>query len=43
VQPLFQKKGGYVYILPDTKPLEEVFPNLRVQAVMNGGVSTSLK
>lgn len=26
VRPLFQKKGGYVYILPDTKPLEEVFP-----------------
>ncbi|MBC9032757.1 hypothetical protein IAG41_10175 [Sphingomonas sp. JC676] len=36
VQPLFQRKGGYVYVLPDTKPLEEVFPRLRVQAVMNG-------
>ena len=30
VQPVFQKKGGYVYVLPDTKPLEEVFPRLRV-------------
>jgi hypothetical protein len=34
---LFQKKGGYVYVLPDTKPLEEVFPRLRVQALMSGG------
>lgn len=37
VRTLFQKAGGYVYVLPDTKPLEEVFPRLRVQAVMNGG------
>lgn len=37
VQPLFQKKGGYVYVLPDTKPLEEVFPRLRVQALGSGG------
>lgn len=35
----FQKKGGYVYVLPDTKPLEEVFPRLRVQAHMNIGAS----
>ena len=28
VRPLFQSKGGYVYILPDTKPLEAVFPRL---------------
>lgn len=33
LRPQFQKKGGYVYILPDTKPLEEVFPRLRVQAL----------
>ena len=31
VRPLFQKKGGYVYVLPDTKPLEAVFPRLYVQ------------
>lgn len=31
VSPLFRKKGGYVYVLPDSKPLEEVFPRLRVQ------------
>jgi hypothetical protein len=29
LRPQFQKKGGYVYVLPDTKPLEEVFPRLR--------------
>lgn len=37
VRPAFQRKGGIVYILPDTKPIETVFPRLRVQAVMNGG------
>lgn len=31
VRPLFRKKGGIVYILPDSKPIEEVFPRLRVQ------------
>ncbi|WP_019832362.1 hypothetical protein [Sphingomonas sp. PR090111-T3T-6A] len=36
LSPLFRKKGGYVYVLPDTKPIEEVFPRLRVQAAMNG-------
>lgn len=36
VRPLFQKKGGYVYILPDTKPIETVFPSLLVQAVTTG-------
>lgn len=35
VRPLFQKKGGYVYVLPDTKPLEIVFPSLRVQSFNN--------
>jgi hypothetical protein len=39
LRPSFQKKGGYVYVLPDSKPLEVVFPRLRVQAVMNGGAS----
>jgi len=37
VRPLFLKKGGYVYILPDTKPLETVFPNLLAQPFRNGG------
>lgn len=37
VRPLFQKKGGYVYVLPDTKPLEAVFPRLQVQSIVNGG------
>lgn len=35
VRPLFQKKGGYVYVLPDTKSLEEVFPRLRLQAALD--------
>lgn len=35
VSPLFRKKGGYVYILPDSKPIEEVFPRLRVQPFLN--------
>ena len=33
LRPLFRKKGGYVYVLPDTKPIEEVFPRLRVHAL----------
>jgi hypothetical protein len=33
LRPLFQRKGGYVYVLPDTKPIEQVFPRLRVQAL----------
>ncbi|GGB36192.1 hypothetical protein GCM10011380_26970 [Sphingomonas metalli] len=32
LRPLFRGKGGYVYVLPDSKPLEEVFPRLRVYA-----------
>jgi hypothetical protein len=39
VRPLFQKRGGYVYILPDTKPLEVVFPRLHVQPYLNADAS----
>ena len=35
VRPLFRKKGGYVYVLPDTKPLEVVFPGLRAQPAVS--------
>ena len=35
LRPLFRKKGGYVYVLPDSRPIEEVFPRLRVQNVMS--------
>jgi len=35
VRPLFLKKGGYVYVLPDTKPLDVVFPRLRLQSLRN--------
>lgn len=30
VRPRFLKRGGYVYVLPDTKPLEAVFPRLLI-------------
>ena len=33
LRPLFRKKGGYVYVLPDTRPVEEVFPRLRAYEV----------
>lgn len=36
LRPLFAKKGGYVYVLPDTKALEDVFPRLRVHALTSG-------
>jgi hypothetical protein len=39
VRPLFQRKGGYVYVLPDTKPIEIVFPRLRVEALKTGGTN----
>lgn len=41
VSPRFRKKGGYVYILPDSKPLEEVFPRLRVQPFLNAAASSA--
>jgi len=31
VRPLFRKDGGYVYVLPDVKPLESVFPLIALQ------------
>lgn len=37
LSPLFRKKGGYVYVMPDTKPLEDVFPGLRAQTATNEG------
>lgn len=30
LRPLFQRKGGIVYILPDTRPLDDVFPRVRL-------------
>lgn len=39
VRPLFLKKGGYVYVLPDTKPLEAVFPGLLVQPATSPAAS----
>jgi hypothetical protein len=40
ITPLFQKSGGIVYVLPDTKDLEEVFPLLRVQPFLDSGILT---
>ena len=39
VRPLFQKRGGYVYVLPDTKPLEVVFPRLRLLPFLSANSS----
>ena len=41
LRPQFQKKGGYVYVLPDTKPIETVFPRLRVEALREASVAAS--
>ena len=30
IRPLFEEQGGIVYVLPDTRPLEEVFPRVQV-------------
>lgn len=35
IRPLFQKSGGVVYVLPDTKPVEEVFPFVRMLPYLN--------
>ena len=35
--PLFRRKGGYVYVLPDTRSLEDVFPPLRVRPAKTRG------
>jgi hypothetical protein len=41
VRKAFLDEGGVVYILPDTKPLAEVFPMSRLQThVAGGGAST---
>jgi hypothetical protein len=37
IRPGFQRKGGYVYVLPDTKPIETVFPRLRVHGLTSAG------
>ena len=41
LRPVFQRRGGYVYVLPDTKALEDVFPRLRVQPPASGGAVSS--
>lgn len=36
VRQLFRRTGGVVYVLPDTKPLETVFPGVLVQQASAG-------
>lgn len=42
LRPLFEKKGGVVYITPDVKPLDEVFPRVRLlpYLAVNNAAST---
>jgi len=35
LQPMFKKSGGVVYILPDTKPFDDVFPLVRLSPNLN--------
>lgn len=39
IRPLFQGEGGFVYILPDTKPVELVFPRLLTMPYLAGGTA----
>jgi hypothetical protein len=39
LSPLFQKKGGIVYILPDTKSLDDVFPRVRLLPYVSAALS----
>ena len=36
IRPLFTRAGGVVYVLPDTKPLEAVFPGVIVRQAASG-------
>uniref|UniRef100_UPI0035C9C3D3 hypothetical protein n=1 Tax=uncultured Sphingomonas sp. TaxID=158754 RepID=UPI0035C9C3D3 len=36
VRPLLQKAGGVVYILPDTKSLDDIFPRMRLLPYLAG-------
>ncbi len=40
LSPLFQKKGGIVYILPDTKSLDDVFPRVRLLPYVSAPVAS---
>lgn len=41
IAPMFGKKGGYVYILPDSKPLESAFPPLHARPVAQAVADTA--
>ncbi|RZM36829.1 MAG: hypothetical protein EOP67_04425 [Sphingomonas sp.] len=38
--PLFQRKGGIVYILPDTRSLDDVFPRVRLLPYVGAAVAS---
>lgn len=38
IGPLFRKEGGIVYVLPDSTPLEDIFPLIRVQPYLDRGI-----
>lgn len=40
LRPLFRKKGGYVYVLPDIRAMEDVFPRLRVPLLTTPVISS---
>jgi hypothetical protein len=42
VRPLFTRAGGVVYVLPDTKPLEAVFPGVVVRQAATGAGAPAL-
>lgn len=37
ITPLFQRRGGVVYVLPDTRPLDDVFPRVRLLPYLSAG------
>lgn len=41
IAPMFARKGGYVYILPDIKPLEDAFPPLHARPFSDAQVATA--
>ncbi|MGV3510414.1 MAG: hypothetical protein ACO1OX_00275 [Novosphingobium sp.] len=43
IAPMFGKKGGYVYILPDTKPLEDAFPPLHARPLNSAQAAVPMK
>jgi hypothetical protein len=43
IRPFFRRKGGIIYILPDTRTLEDVFPRLHVQPFLSRSPTSLLR